>query len=76
MDQVRYTQRNVTDQKKIDTFLLQARIGVLGLSGGTFPYAVPMNFVWHNGYIYLHGMGSGKKENILAQAPLVWFYRL
>ncbi|EGW40768.1 pyridoxamine 5'-phosphate oxidase family protein [Desulfosporosinus sp. OT] len=73
MNQVSYTQRNCTDQKKIETFLEQARTGVLGMASGIFPYTVPVNYVWHNGSVYFHGMGSGKKEKILSQNPLVCF---
>lgn len=73
MNQVSYTKRNCTDQQKIETFLLEQRTGVLGLVDGAFPYAVPVNYVWHKGFIYFHGMGSGKKETILAQSPLVCF---
>jgi nitroimidazol reductase NimA-like FMN-containing flavoprotein (pyridoxamine 5'-phosphate oxidase superfamily) len=73
MDQVRYTQRNCTDKEKIESFLLQERTGVLGMVNGIFPYAVPMNYVWHKGSVYLHGMGSGKKEEILSRSPPVCF---
>jgi uncharacterized protein len=73
MNQVSYTQRNCTDKKKIEMFLSKARTGVLGMISSVFPYAVPMNYVWHNGSIYLHGMGSGKKEKILSQNPPVCF---
>lgn len=73
MDQVRYTQRNCTDKEKIEAFLLRERTGVLGMASGIFPYAVPMNYVWHNGSVYFHGMGSGKKENLLSQNPPVCF---
>jgi len=73
MNQVSYTKRNCTDHKKIETFILQERTGVLGMVSGSFPYAVPVNYVWHNGSVYFHGMGSGKKEKILSQNPLVSF---
>ncbi len=73
MDRIRYKQRECTEQKKIETFLSQARIGVLGMTGETYPYAVPVNFVWYNGSIYFHGMGSGKKEDILSEGPPVCF---
>jgi len=73
MNQVSYTKRNCTDQNKIETFLLQERIGVLAMAADVFPYAVPVNYVWYNGSIYFHGMGSGKKEIILSQNPLVSF---
>lgn len=73
MDQVRYTQRNCTDKEKIENFLLHERTGVLGMVSDSFPYAIPMNYVWHKGSVYFHGMGSGKKEDILSQSPHVCF---
>jgi len=73
MNQVSYTKRNCTDQNKIETFLLGERTGVLGMTNDIFPYAVPVNYVWHNGSVYFHGMGSGKKEKILSQNPYVCF---
>ncbi len=69
MEQIRYKQRICTDREKIETFLIQARTGVLAVSGGEYPYAVPLNYVWHDGCIFFHGMGSGKKEDILSQSP-------
>jgi nitroimidazol reductase NimA-like FMN-containing flavoprotein (pyridoxamine 5'-phosphate oxidase superfamily) len=73
MQQVSYTKRNCTDQKKIESFLLGERTGVLGMASDSVPYAVPMNYVWCNGSVYFHGMGSGRKESILSQDPLVCF---
>lgn len=71
--QVRYTQRICSDSSRIDSFLSEERIGILGLDGGEYPYAVPVNFVWHHGSIYIHGMGSGKKAEILARKPQACF---
>lgn len=73
MNQVSYTMRNCTDQEKIETFLGRERTGVLGLVSDSLPYSVPLNYVWRNGSIYFHGMGSGKKEKILSQNPFVSF---
>lgn len=73
MQQVSYTKRNCTDRQKIEAFLLKERNGVLGMVGDGFPYAVPVNYIWHNGYVYFHGMGSGKKKKILCQNPQVCF---
>ena len=70
---VRYQQRNCTDRQKIENFILRSRIGVLGMNADPFPYAVPVNYVWHQGSIYFHGMGSGKKDEILARSPAVCF---
>jgi hypothetical protein len=73
MHQVSYTKRNCTDRQKIETFLLRERTGVLGMVSDNLPYAVPVNYVWHNGSVYFHGMGSGRKENILSENPPVCF---
>lgn len=73
MEQIRYKQRNCTDEKKIENFLLSSRIGVVGMNSDNSPYAVPVNFVWHEGSIYFHGMGSGKKVDILSKNPPVCF---
>ncbi len=73
MDKIRYTRRICTDSKKIEMFLLKSRTGVLGMASDSCPYAVPVNYVWYNGSVYFHGMGSGKKENILSKSPMICF---
>lgn len=73
MNQISYVQRRCKDEDKIRDFLKNARIGVFGMMGDDFPYSVPVNFLWYDGSIYFHGMGSGKKENILSKEPLVCF---
>ncbi|QDR79860.1 Pyridoxamine 5'-phosphate oxidase [Sporomusa termitida] len=37
------------------------------------PYALPVNYVYWNDKIYIHGMGSGKKNLVLAARPSVCF---
>lgn len=73
MNQVQYAKRNCKDRQKVETFLSTARTGVVGMVNDGLPYAVPVNYVWHNGAVYFHGMGSGKKENILSGKPPVCF---
>lgn len=73
MEQIRYKQRVCTDQEKIEEFLFNARTGILALSAGEYPYALPLNFVWHEGCICFHGMGSGKKVDILSENPKAAF---
>lgn len=73
MNQVSYKQRDCQDKDKIEKFLKDTRIGVIGMNGGDFPYAVPVNFVWYEGSVFFHGMGSGKKVDILSQEPPVCF---
>jgi nitroimidazol reductase NimA-like FMN-containing flavoprotein (pyridoxamine 5'-phosphate oxidase superfamily) len=74
MEPIRYTQRICDDKEKIDRFLAEKRVGTLSMcdKGGN-PYAVPVNYIYWNGKIYIHGMGSGKKNVILAANSLVCF---
>ena len=73
MNQVRYTQCDCQDTEKREAFLSRARIGVLGMAENSVLYAVPVNFVWYKGAIWFHGMGSGKKVDLLARNPSVCF---
>ncbi len=78
MNQISYITRDCRDKEKIENFLTETRIGVIGMNGVgingiDFPYAVPVNFVWYDGSIFFHGMGSGKKEKILSEEPPVCF---
>lgn len=73
MEQIRYKQRVCTDDAVIEEFLQKSRTGVIGISGGGYPYCVPVNYVWKDGAIYFHGLGSGKKINLLQDNPMVCF---
>ncbi|WP_028401591.1 pyridoxamine 5'-phosphate oxidase family protein [Ectobacillus panaciterrae] len=53
------------DQEKIDSFLLTAQTGFLGLTDGEMPYVVPMNFVWHDGHVFFHGASEGRKIEMM-----------
>lgn len=73
MDKIRYTQRICNDSVKIEEFLSKERSGVLAIAGQEYPYAVPVNYIWHNGNVFFHGMGTGKKNNLLIENPNVCF---
>ncbi|SHI65153.1 pyridoxamine 5'-phosphate oxidase family protein [Propionispora hippei] len=74
MEQISYTQRICHDQEKIERFLTEQRVGTLSMSDSSgIPYALPVNYVYWNGKIYIHGMGSGKKHAVLAKQPSVCF---
>jgi len=73
MEQIRYQRRICTDQEKINTFLQNARAGVVGINHTEYPYAVPVNFIWYKGAVYFHGVGSGKKFTLLSEKPNVCF---
>lgn len=73
MDGIRYKQRICEDPEQINEFLKCARTGILGIQGEEYPYCVPVNYVWSGGNIYFHGMGSGRKNELLAMNPRISF---
>lgn len=74
MDQIRYKQRICEDKEKIDRFLSEKRVGTLSMcEDAGMPYALPVNYVYQGGKIYIHGMGSGKKNLVLKENANVCF---
>ncbi len=73
MEHIRYTQRICTDTAKIEEFLTKTRTGVIGIAGARYPYCVPVNYIWKNGAVYFHGLGSGKKIRLFEEHPEVSF---
>lgn len=66
MERIRYKQRICSDKEKIEKFLVQKRVGSLGMCDiKGMPYVIPVNYIYLDDKIYIHGMGSGKKNNIL-----------
>lgn len=48
--------------------------GTLALCGTDgMPYAVPLNYVYHDGHIYFHGATEGHKMDLIRQNPKVSF---
>ncbi|MFT8351113.1 pyridoxamine 5'-phosphate oxidase family protein [Clostridium saccharoperbutylacetonicum] len=74
MEQIRYTQRICGDKNKINNFLEDKRVGALSMCDeyGN-PYVIPVNYIYLNEKIYIHGMGSGKKNRIIETKPSVCF---
>ena len=70
---IRYSKRTISDQEQIDRFLMQAKTGFLGMSDGTEPYIIPLNFCWLEGNIYFHGADSGRKIEMIAANNRVCF---
>ncbi|WP_371378109.1 pyridoxamine 5'-phosphate oxidase family protein [Sporomusa aerivorans] len=74
MEQIKYTKRICGDKEKITRFLQEQRVGTLSMcEEGGRPYAVPVNYVYWNNKVYIHGMGSGKKNDVLAVNRTVCF---
>jgi nitroimidazol reductase NimA-like FMN-containing flavoprotein (pyridoxamine 5'-phosphate oxidase superfamily) len=61
------------DEAKISAFLSSALTGYLGLADGNEPYVVPLNFVWWNDAIYVHGAEEGRKMEVLKRNSRVCF---
>ncbi|WP_195509714.1 pyridoxamine 5'-phosphate oxidase family protein [Clostridium tyrobutyricum] len=74
MEKIRYTQRICKDKEKISRFLAERRVGTLGMCDKDgMPYVIPVNYIYWNEKIYIHGMGSGKKNSILESNQEVCF---
>ncbi len=74
MEQIKYTKRICADREKINGFLAKQRVGTLSMcEPGGRPYALPVNYVYVDNKVYIHGMGSGKKNDVLAVNPSVCF---
>lgn len=70
---IRYSKRTITDQEHINDFLLQAKVGHLGLADELVPYIIPLNFSWWNGCLYFHGADSGRKIEMIQANNRVCF---
>lgn len=48
--------------------------GILACAGDDgYPYAVPLNYIWHNGALYFHCAKAGHKMDAIAREPKVSF---
>ena len=66
--------RQLLDDKLSADILTRSAVGVLALSGDDdYPYAVPVNYYYENGVIYIHGAVSGHKIDAIARNPKVSF---
>lgn len=74
MEKIRYTQRICEDKSKINSFLEDKRVGALSMCDEEGkPYVIPVNYIYLDENIYIHGMGSGKKNRSLKVNPSVCF---
>ena len=58
--------KSITDEQEMLSVIQKCEVCYLALSDTSGqPYVVPMNFGYHDGYIYLHGAQFGRKMDIL-----------
>lgn len=58
---MRRTAYEMTSEQEIEQFLGEMSFGTLVMQGEEWPYAVPLNYVYHRKSIYLHGSKVGHK---------------
>ena len=63
--------KKIEDLSEIGALVNKSVYGVLSMSDGGSPYAVPLNIIWDDGYFYLHSGLKGRKMEILAKNPKV-----
>lgn len=65
-------QNHPLTEEQIKDLLVKSQDCVLATNGeGGFPYAVPMNYVYHNEKIYMHGLAKGQKLDNIKKNPKV-----
>jgi nitroimidazol reductase NimA-like FMN-containing flavoprotein (pyridoxamine 5'-phosphate oxidase superfamily) len=57
----------IESQSEIDEIIRKAKVCTLSMCDGENPYAVPMNFGYRDGVIYLHSAQEGKKIDVLSK---------
>jgi hypothetical protein len=64
--------RNDLNQFEIDNIINDCEALTMSMvDENGMPYAVPMNFAYNAGYVYLHGAPVGKKIGVLKKNPNV-----
>jgi nitroimidazol reductase NimA-like FMN-containing flavoprotein (pyridoxamine 5'-phosphate oxidase superfamily) len=70
---MRRTDREITDLAWMEGVMDEAVYAVFALCDGDEPYAVPMNFAYCDGALYVHSACEGRKVDILGRTPSVAF---
>ena len=57
-------------KEEVERILREGKVCVMAVSGDDdYPYAVPLNYVYADGYIYLHSASSGHKIDAITRNP-------
>lgn len=66
--------RQLMSSERASEVLSRCSNGVLACMGDEdYPYAVPLNYVWHDGHIYFHSAKAGHKIDAIIKTPKVSF---
>lgn len=70
---MRRSKQQLTEAENIE-ILKQGTYGVLSVAGEDgYPYGVPVNYVYEDGKIYIHGANAGHKIDAVRRNPKVTF---
>ena len=64
---LRRGERAMKTREEMERLLERAAVGCLSVATEDGPYAVAMNYLFHDGCIYLHGARAGRKMEALAR---------
>ncbi|MFC1899084.1 pyridoxamine 5'-phosphate oxidase family protein [Chloroflexota bacterium] len=64
---MRRSDREIEDKREIEAIIASAEVCHLGLSDGTAPYVVAMDFGYKDNCLYFHCAREGKKIDIIKQ---------
>lgn len=71
--EMRFNDRKI-DSEQIPALLEKSQYGTLAVQGDNgYAYAVPLNYVYENGKIFIHGANTGHKVDALLANPKVSF---
>ncbi|MBC2716629.1 MAG: pyridoxamine 5'-phosphate oxidase family protein [Desulfobacteraceae bacterium] len=68
---MRRKEKEITERSAIEAVIFKSTVCRLGLSGGKFPYVVPMCFGYKDSNLYLHGALKGRKIDTIKENPNV-----
>lgn len=73
MSIIRRTAYEMTSEEEINRFMSEMSYGTLAMQGEEWPYAVPINYVYHRNQVYLHGSKAGHKMERIRTSGKVAF---
>jgi nitroimidazol reductase NimA-like FMN-containing flavoprotein (pyridoxamine 5'-phosphate oxidase superfamily) len=70
---MRRTDREITDRARMEEVLNDAVYATFALCDGNEPYAVPLNFAYRDGALYVHSACEGRKVDVIRKNSSVGF---
>lgn len=68
---MRRKEKEITNIKEINEIIMEADFCNVAMSKNNTPYLIPMNYGFHEPFIYLHSANKGLKIDILRRNPQV-----